>query len=145
VTPDFFCSLIIELSREQKIQAQTYLVREQNNQPTRPGSVFLLGVGKGQVSKKIKMDNWYVPITLLASVGFFIMAASAVSNAHSAELARLIEVGKHSDMEIIAKTVSGDVSRSLIDDSELFQHLNNKDRNKTGRKNNPKFSPTDRL
>lgn len=49
------------------------------------------------------MDNWYVPITLLPSIGFFIVATSSVSNSLSAEIARLIELGREENMEIVSR------------------------------------------
>ncbi|MEO0626851.1 MAG: hypothetical protein AAFY36_10330 [Bacteroidota bacterium] len=51
------------------------------------------------------MNNWYVPITLLPSVGFFIVATTSVSNALSAEIARLIELSLEKDQHIIARKV----------------------------------------
>ena len=38
------------------------------------------------------MENWFVPLTILPSVGFFIVSTSSVSNSLSAEIARLIEL-----------------------------------------------------
>ena len=49
------------------------------------------------------MDNWYVPITLLPSIGFFIVATTSVSNALSGEIARLIEHQKHAERMTITK------------------------------------------
>ncbi|MEM6396516.1 MAG: hypothetical protein AAF741_09225 [Bacteroidota bacterium] len=49
------------------------------------------------------MNNWYVPITLLPSVGFFIVATTSVSNALSAEIARLIELARERDRPIIER------------------------------------------
>ena len=51
------------------------------------------------------MENWYVPITLLPSVGFFIVAATSVSNSLSAEIARLLELEKEEDKKIISLKV----------------------------------------
>ncbi len=51
------------------------------------------------------MENWYVPITLLPSVGFFIMATTNASNALSAEIARLIEAWKEGDQKVIKKKI----------------------------------------
>lgn len=51
------------------------------------------------------MEHWYVPITLLPSIGFFIVAITSVSNALSAEIARLIELEKPADQQIIHQKI----------------------------------------
>lgn len=51
------------------------------------------------------MDNWYIPITLLPSVGFFIVASTSVSNALSLEIARLIEQQREVERMTIEKKI----------------------------------------
>lgn len=51
------------------------------------------------------MENWYVPLTILPSVGFFIVATTSVSNALSGEIARLIEQQKHTEHMTITKKI----------------------------------------
>jgi len=52
------------------------------------------------------MENWYVPITLLPSVGFFIMATTNASNSLSAEIARLIEAQQPGNRKVIRQKIS---------------------------------------
>lgn len=49
------------------------------------------------------MDNWYVPITLLPAVGFFIVAATSIANSLSGEIARLLELEGEDQMDIVSK------------------------------------------
>jgi hypothetical protein len=51
------------------------------------------------------MENWYVPITLLPSVGFFVVATTSVANSLSGEIARLIELEKDKNMEIVSQKI----------------------------------------
>lgn len=51
------------------------------------------------------MQTWYVPITLLPSVGFFIMATTGASSALSAEIARLIEIRKEANRKTIQRKI----------------------------------------
>ena len=51
------------------------------------------------------MENWFLPLTILPSVGFFIMATSGVSNALSAEIARLVELDRESNMITLRKKI----------------------------------------
>ena len=51
------------------------------------------------------MENWFLPLTVLPSVGFFIMATSGVSNALSAEIARLIELDRQSNKVTLSKKI----------------------------------------
>ncbi|MEO0338888.1 MAG: hypothetical protein AAF242_06715 [Bacteroidota bacterium] len=51
------------------------------------------------------MENWYVPITILPSIGFFIVATTSIANSLSAEIARLIEQQKHSERQTIYKKI----------------------------------------
>lgn len=46
------------------------------------------------------MESWFLPLTVLPSVGFFTMATSGVSNALSAEIARLIELEDRSSNKV---------------------------------------------
>ena len=53
------------------------------------------------------MDNWYLPITLLPSIGFFIMATTNVSNALSGEISQLLLLmdEKHQEKAIIRRKI----------------------------------------
>lgn len=51
------------------------------------------------------MESWYLPITLLPSIGFFIMATTNVSNALSAEISRLIELDQSRDHNILQRKI----------------------------------------
>jgi len=51
------------------------------------------------------MDVWYLPITILPSIGFFIMSTSNVSNSLSGEIARLIEMDKEENKPIILRKI----------------------------------------
>jgi len=51
------------------------------------------------------MEAWYLPITILPSVGFFIMSTSNVSNSLSGEIARLIEMDKSENKPIILRKI----------------------------------------
>ena len=54
------------------------------------------------------MDNWYLPITLLPSIGFFIMATTNVSNALSGEISQLLVVMEesHTGKSIIRRKIN---------------------------------------
>ncbi len=52
------------------------------------------------------MDSWYLPITLLPSIGFFIMATTNVSNALSGEISRLIELDHARDSKIVQRKIN---------------------------------------
>ena len=62
------------------------------------------------------MEAWYLPITLLPSIGFFIMATTNVSNALSAEITRLIELDQSWNKSIVERKINqlGLLSLSLV-------------------------------
>ncbi len=62
------------------------------------------------------MDSWVLPITLLPSIGFFIMATSNLSNAMSSEIDRLIEMDKEAYHDIILLKIKqlGRLNRALV-------------------------------
>ncbi len=51
------------------------------------------------------MENWFLPLTVLPSVGFFIVATSGLSNALSAEIARLIELDRKANEMTLRKKI----------------------------------------
>lgn len=52
------------------------------------------------------MDSWYLPITLLPSIGFFIMATTNVSNALSGEISQLLALDTSRDNPIISRKIN---------------------------------------
>lgn len=52
------------------------------------------------------MDSWYLPITLLPSIGFFIMSTTNVSNALSAEIAQLMALDTVRDKPILNRKIN---------------------------------------
>ena len=52
------------------------------------------------------MDSWYLPITLLPSIGFFIMSSTNVSNALSAEISQLQALDTVRDKPIISRKIN---------------------------------------
>ena len=52
------------------------------------------------------MDSWYLPITLLPSIGFFIMSTTNVSNALSAEISQLLALDTSRDKPILSRKIN---------------------------------------
>lgn len=52
------------------------------------------------------MESWYLPITLLPSIGFFIMSTTNVSNALSAEISQLLALDTVGDKLIVKRKIN---------------------------------------
>lgn len=51
------------------------------------------------------MNEWYFPITILPAIGFFIVAATSISNSLSAETSRLIELERGNQTRVIQQKI----------------------------------------
>ncbi len=66
------------------------------------------------------MNEWYLPITILPSVGFFIMATANISNALSGEISMLIESQKECNQKIALKKID---QLQVLTRSAVFQYI----------------------
>lgn len=52
------------------------------------------------------MESWYLPITLLPSIGFFIMATTNVSNALSGEITQMLALDTSHLQSILSRKIN---------------------------------------